>query len=302
MARTAAAKQSRPGEKPAEVWRDIDVEISGPVVSELEKLYAQHWAEQQAPSLVEGAQPTQLESQGQEVVRIVGSSPSRSTSPYYVTVLSAIRNAERTLWITAAYFVPTHQEKVDLMRAARRGIDVRLILPSHSDSPPALAVQHSHYTDLLTAGVKIYERDDEVLHSKTMVIDTVWSITGSSNFDQRSVLFNDEVDAVIIGQNTGKQLEKIFQDDQQHARSIELADWKRRSVGAKNARAILAALAEIAIKKHAAGACAAATRQRGSTMLRGYQNSITSPAPDTRAFSSTKCAAARSCGAIPKDL
>jgi cardiolipin synthase len=233
MARTAAAKQSRPGEKPAEVWRDIDVEISGPVVSELEKLYTQHWAEQQAPSLVEGAQPTQLESQGQEVVRIVGSSPSRSTSPYYVTVLSAIRNAERTLWITAAYFVPTHQEKVDLMRAARRGIDVRLILPSHSDSPPALAVQHSHYTDLLTAGVKIYERDDEVLHSKTMVIDTVWSITGSSNFDQRSVLFNDEVDAVIIGQNTGKQLEKIFQDDQQHARSIELADWKRRSVGAK---------------------------------------------------------------------
>jgi cardiolipin synthase len=228
-----AAERPRSPEKFPELWRDIDVEISGPVVPEFEKLYRQHWSEQQGPSLVEGKEPAQVESRGQEVVRIVGSTPSRSASSYYVTVLSAIRNAERTLWVTAAYFVPTHQEKQDLMRAARRGIDVRLLVPSHSDSPPALAVQHSHYTDLLEAGVKIYERDEGVLHSKSMVIDTVWSIIGSSNFDQRSVLFNDEVDAVIIGKVTGEQLENIFQKDLQHAHSIDLASWKRRTVGAK---------------------------------------------------------------------
>jgi cardiolipin synthase len=119
------------------------------------------------------------------------------------------------------------------MRAARRGIDVRLMVPSHSDSPPALAVQHSHYSDLLRAGVKIYERDEGVLHSKSMIIDTVWSITGSSNFDHRSVLFNDEVDAVVIGKSTGEQLEKIFQDDLQHAHLIDLATWEQRSAREK---------------------------------------------------------------------
>jgi len=232
-AHDTAAGRPRSDEKPPEPWRDIDLEISGPVVPELEKLYRQHWSEQEGPPLVEGKEPAQLESQGEEVVRIVGSSPSRSTSPYYVTVLSAIRNAERALWVTAGYFVPTHEEKQDLIRAARRGIDVRLMVPSHSDSPPALAVQQSHYTDLLGAGVKIYERDDGVLHSKSMVIDTVWSITGSSNFDHRSVLFNDEVDAVIIGKSTGQQLERIFQEDLRHAHSIDLATWRRRSVRAK---------------------------------------------------------------------
>ncbi len=149
---------------------------------------------------------------------------------YYVTVISAIRNAESSIWITSAYFVPTHQEKVGLLAAARRGVDVRLLLPSHSDSGPALAVQHSHYEDLLRAGVKIYERDDGVLHSKSMVIDQVWSIVGSSNFDHRSVLFNDEVDAVVLGKETGAKLAADFMADLQHARAIDMEQWRHRSM------------------------------------------------------------------------
>jgi cardiolipin synthase len=150
-------------------------------------------------------------------------------SRYYVTVLSAIRNAERNIWITAAYFAPTHREKEDLIHAARRGVDVRLLLPSHSDSSPALQVQHSHYESLLRSGVKIYERKEGILHSKTMVVDGVWSITGSSNFDYRSVLFNDEVDAVVLGKDTGEQLSTLFQDDLQSATLIDLHTWRRRS-------------------------------------------------------------------------
>jgi cardiolipin synthase len=115
------------------------------------------------------------------------------------------------------------------MSAARRGVDVRLLLPSHSDSGPALAVQHSHYGDLLKAGVKIYERDDGVLHSKTMVIDKVWSIIGSSNFDHRSVLFNDELDAVVLGKETGEKLANDFTADLQHTQVIDLERWGHRS-------------------------------------------------------------------------
>jgi cardiolipin synthase A/B len=167
---------------------------------------------------------------GDEVIRILRSSPSKLKRRYYVTVISAIRNAESSIWITSAYFVPTHQEKAGLMAAARRGIDVRLLLPSHSDSGPALAVQHSHYEDLLRAGVKIYERDDGILHSKTMVIDQVWSIVGSSNFDHRSVLFNDEVDAVVLGKATGAKLAADFMADLQHARAIDIEQWRHRSM------------------------------------------------------------------------
>jgi cardiolipin synthase len=158
-----------------------------------------------------------------------GSSPVKLKRRYYVTAISAIRNAESSIWITGAYFVPTHQEKEGLMAAAQRGVDVRLLLPAHSDSGPALAVQHSHYEELLRAGVKIYERDDGILHSKTMVIDRVWSIVGSSNFDHRSVLFNDELDAVVLGKETGERLADDFTADLQLAAEIDAAQWARRS-------------------------------------------------------------------------
>jgi cardiolipin synthase len=213
------------------VWHDTDIEVTGPVVPELEKLFKEHWREQLGvPLESEGDTPDPTQPPpGEEVVRILGSSPAKLKRRYYVTVISAIRNAESSIWITGAYFVPTHQEKEGLMAAAHRGVDVRLLLPSRSDSGPALAVQHSHYEDLLRAGVKIYERDDGILHSKTMVIDQVWSIVGSSNFDHRSVLFNDEVDAVVLGKATGERLAADFKADLQHAQAIDPEHWHHRS-------------------------------------------------------------------------
>ena len=213
------------------IWHDTDIEVTGPVVPELEQLFKEHWREQLGvPLESEGDSPDPTQPPpGEEVVRILGSSPTKLKRRYYVTVISAIRNAESSIWITGAYFVPTHQEKEGLIVAARRGVDVRLLLPSRSDSGPALAVQHSHYEDLLRAGVKIYERDDGILHSKTMVIDQVWSIVGSSNFDHRSVLFNDEVDAVVLGKATGERLATDFKADLQHAQAIDPEHWHHRS-------------------------------------------------------------------------
>ena len=142
-------------------------------------------------------------------MRIVGSTPDKEIPRYYVTLLSAIRNAEKNVWLSAAYFVPTDQEEEDLIGAARRGVDVRLLLPSDSDSKMALAIGRSHYGYLLEAGVKIYEIQNEVLHSKTASIDGVWTAVGSSNFDPRSVVFNDEVDALVLGSATAKNFKMI---------------------------------------------------------------------------------------------
>ena len=109
----------------------------------------------------------------------------------------------------------------------------RLVVPDASDSDLAIDVQHSRYEDLLEAGVKIYETHDEILHSKSAVIDGVWSVIGSSNFDHRSVLFNDEVDAVVVGTDTAKELEALFTKDFAAAHRIELAVWRERPFSQK---------------------------------------------------------------------
>jgi len=215
--------------KPVPLWHDTDAQIDGPAVVALKHLFEQHWREVGGPADALVADAAPVAAQGDQVVRIIGSQGGGALRPrYYATLLAAIRSATSRVWITAAYFVPTRQERAALARAARRGVDVRLLLPARSDSQAALDVQRSYYAGLLRAGVKIYERDDGMLHSKTAVMDGVWSVVGSSNFDHRSVLFNDEVDAVIIGAKTGEQLERYFLQDLKHASRINPAIWRHR--------------------------------------------------------------------------
>jgi cardiolipin synthase len=216
-----------------EHWRDTDIRIEGPVVAQIQHLFARHWAEQKGPPIDQSDFYPQIAPQGKDVIRIIGSQPGKQISRYYVTLISAIRNAEKSIWLSAAYFVPSHQELEDLRAAAKRGVDVRLLLPDDSDSPAAIAVAHSHYEDLLEAGVKIYETQGIVLHSKTVIIDNVWSAIGSSNFDQRSILFNDEVDAIVLGSDTAAALGAMFKDDISRAKAIDPETWSDRPLSEK---------------------------------------------------------------------
>ncbi|HEY8119311.1 MAG TPA: phospholipase D-like domain-containing protein [Methylophilaceae bacterium] len=211
-------------------WRDTDMQIEGLAVAELQKLFLQHWQEQNGPALKVAEYFPTLVAKGSEVLRIIGSAPARGTPRYYITMLSAIQNADRNIFLSSAFFVPTRQEKRDLIDAAKRGVDVRLLLPSVSSSASSIEVQHSHYEDLLEAGVKIYECQHEILHAKTVTVDGVWSVIGSSNFDHRSVLFNDEVDVVVVGRETAQELQAMFDDDIKSAKQITFAEWKKRPV------------------------------------------------------------------------
>lgn len=216
-----------------ERWRDTDLEIEGPAVAQLQGLFLAHWAQAGGKPLDNGDFFPVIGNEGNEIVRIIGSSPNEALPRYYITLLSAMRNAQQSIWLSAAYFVPTHEEMKALENAARRGVDVRLILPDHSDSDLAIDVAHSRYEDLLEAGVKIYETHDVFLHSKTVVIDNVWSAIGSSNFDQRSVLFNDEVDAIVLGVGTAREIRLTLRHDMHDSRQIDLAHWKDRPFGEK---------------------------------------------------------------------
>jgi cardiolipin synthase len=214
--------EKQPPQAAHPVWHDIDLEIRGPVVPALSRLFRQHWREQQGPPLQPDG-PVKQVPQGRQIVRVIGSSPARLATRYYVSVLTAMRSAQSSIWMTAAYFVPTRQELRALRAAADRGVDVRLILPSQSDVGATLAVQRSYYPQLLAAGIKVYERSDGIVHSKSMVVDDVWSLVGSSNFDQRSILFNDEVDVVVLGKPTADQLRRTMLADIGHAKVI---DWQ----------------------------------------------------------------------------
>jgi cardiolipin synthase len=227
----SSGSSSSGGGKQDAHWRDTDLEIDGPAAAQLQALFLAHWAEQHGPPLDRDRYFPALQPQGSEVVRIVGSTPDKAVPRFYVTLLSAIRNAEKNVWLSAAYFVPTDQEEEDLIGAAKRGVDVRLLLPGDSDSKMALAIGRSHYGYLLEAGVKIYETRNVVLHSKTASIDGVWTAIGSSNFDPRSVIFNDEVDAVVLGSATGGDFETLFEADTAKAKAIDQAGWRRRPLG-----------------------------------------------------------------------
>ena len=209
------------------VWHDVDLEIRGPVVPVLSRLFRAHWREQKGPPLAPDG-PVRQARQGDEIVRVIGSSPAQLATRYYVSVLTAMHSAQSSIWMTAAYFVPTPQELRALRAAARRGVDVRLILPSHSDVGATLAVQRSYYPRLLAAGIKVYERSDGIVHSKSVVVDDVWSLVGSSNFDPRSVLFNDEVDVVVLGKRTADQLRATMLADIRHGRRISWRTVRRQ--------------------------------------------------------------------------
>ena len=213
------------------LWRDTDVQIEGPAVAEFQKLFLDTWKREQGPELPAGNYSPQLAQEGNELVRVIGSTEGQKNRATYMAYLSAITFASESIHLTNAYFVPDRQTVQALTDAAKRGVDVKIILPSRSDCMPALYAGRFHYSQLLRSGVKLYERHSAVLHAKTAVIDGVWSSVGSTNMDLWSFLRNDEVNAVILGPDFAGQMEAMFQRDLDDSEAISMEKWERRSLG-----------------------------------------------------------------------
>jgi cardiolipin synthase len=212
-------------------WRDTHVQVEGPVVAEYQKLFLQTWEKQGGEPLGEEGYFPKLEKKGTDIVRAVGSASDEPYSQIYVTLVSAINSAEKEVHITNAYFVPDEQLLGALKQAAARGVDVKLILPSHTDFWAVFHAGRAHYTDLLEGGVQIYERQGPLLHSKTALIDGVWSCVGSTNLDWRSFLHNNEIDAVVLGEEFAGQMRAMFDRDLSKSKQVRLEEWKRRPLG-----------------------------------------------------------------------
>lgn len=225
----SSRKQRQQADDPAKGWRDTHIQIEGPVVAEFQKLFMETWTKQKGEPLAARNYFPELQAQGTEIVRAIGSTPDDPESLIYLTLMSAISHAESDVHLTMAYFAPDPQLLKALIDAAGRGVEVTLVLPSYSDSGAVFHLGRSYYTELLRGGVKIFERRGAVMHAKTVCIDGVWSTIGSTNLDSRSFLHNDEINAVILGRGFAAQMEAMFAADLQESEAITLDRWKHRS-------------------------------------------------------------------------
>jgi cardiolipin synthase len=212
-------------------WRDTHLLVEGPVVAEFQKLFIDTWVKQKGEALADRKYFPPLVQKGKEVVRAIGSSSDDAGGgQMYNTLISVINSAETSVYITNAYFAPDKLIMDALRDAAQRGVDVKIILPGETDSALIYYAGHSYYSDLLKAGVKIFERRVSLLHAKTALIDGVWSTIGSTNLDWRSFLHNDEINAVVLGIEFGVQMKMMFDKDLAESDAITLADWRGRSL------------------------------------------------------------------------
>ncbi|MGZ5062751.1 MAG: phospholipase D-like domain-containing protein [Usitatibacter sp.] len=211
-------------------WRDTHLQVQGPVVADFQRLFMATWEKQKGPPMAARDFFPSTAAVGGEVVRAIGSSPDDPYSLFYATLVSAIDNAKTSVHLTNAYFVPDPQLLAALVGAARRGVDVALVLPSNSDNWLVLYAGRSHYEKLLENGVRIYERRGALLHAKTGIIDGRWSTIGSTNLDRISFLHNQEINAVVMGADFGAQMEAMFDADIAVSDHITLETWEKRPI------------------------------------------------------------------------
>lgn len=211
-------------------WRDTQIEVRGPAAKEFQELFIDSWQRQNCSELARKNYFPVVRQQGDTVVRTLGSSPRDDVNLIYIELLAAMHHAGKNIHMTMAYFVPDQQTVDALKNAAQRGVTVRIVLPSVSDVWSTLYAARSYYTELLQAGVTIYERKGALLHAKTVVIDGVWSTVGSSNIDFRSFLHNDEVNTIVLGKAFGDDMERAFADDVAASEKIDAARWEERGL------------------------------------------------------------------------
>jgi len=217
-------------EKAKQGWRDTQVRAEGPVAAQFQRAFLDAWMLQDCGPAAEARYFPPLAPRGKSRARLVKADPQAGESEMYGELLKTIGKAERRVWLAFGYFVPDPRTKQALLDAARRGVDVRLMLPGFSDFWAPVYAGRSHYAELLAAGVRIYEWREALMHAKTAVIDSRWSSVGSTNLDWRSFVHNYEADLVVEDADFARELERRFQLDLEAATPIDAEAWRNRGV------------------------------------------------------------------------
>jgi cardiolipin synthase A/B len=209
-------------------WRDTHVRVEGPIVAQLQRLFVRHWSKHSSIALRGSHYFPPLAPAGNQRVALAACDAGRRRNPFYRALLSALDASQHRVFLTTAYLVPTRRLMRSLLRAARRGVEVHLMLPGVSDFWAPLQAGRSHYGRLLRAGIHVHELHDTLLHAKTCVIDGLWTTVGSSNLDWRSFLHNAEANVVVLDAALAQEMEHVFMEDVARSKEILRDEWARR--------------------------------------------------------------------------
>jgi len=213
-------------------WRDSNVRFVGPAVMELQAAFASAWAECTG-ELIAGDTFFPRKSfttvPGGVNAGLFFSSPTTGSTPAERFNALTIASARHTLYVTNSYFVPDDDFRRLLMQARKRGVDVRILtVGAKTDVKSTWWAGRSRYEELLKSGIRIYEYQPSMIHSKTFIADGIWGTIGSMNFDNRSLAFNNESNLVFLDPVQGAQLDSTFFDDLSRSQEIILSEFQKR--------------------------------------------------------------------------
>jgi cardiolipin synthase len=208
-------------------WRDTHIKIEGPAAAAMQWSFVNTWVQQEGGELPQADYFPHIDPVGDKILRVLSSEPGGNSDIYKALVL-AMNESKKSIHLTAAYFVPDQQIVDALVGAAKRGVDVKLILPGVSDHSLIRYAGQDFYEQLLAGGVRIFELQVAVLHAKTAVIDSAWSTIGSTNIDRRSFIHNYELNVVVLDPAFGRDMESAFNEDMRDSKEVTLERWRHR--------------------------------------------------------------------------
>lgn len=212
-------------------WRDLHARLEGPIVAVLQAAFQSHWVKTFGEALTGAGQFPNLPAAGDLKAQIVESHSFSAAAPIPMVQAVAFAAAEKRIWITNPYCTPSDDQVDLLVKAVQRKVDVRFLLPGpYNDQPMTESAGRTAYGRLLEGGVKIFEYQPTMIHSKTMVVDGLFSMFGSSNLDPRSSEINEEIDVVVYDEGFGRLMEETFEKDQAQSREYTLQQFKQRSL------------------------------------------------------------------------
>jgi cardiolipin synthase len=211
-------------------WRDTHAKIEGPLVAKLQSLFQKHWLGETKEVLGGAGQFPHLEPAGSLQAEVMGSTEFAVAGLPLLQAV-AIASAEKSIFIVNPYCTPNDDQVYLLTEAVKRGVDVRMILPGkHNDEPWTKAAGRGGYGDLIKGGVKLFEYTPTMIHSKTMVVDAMFSLFGTSNLDARSAAINEEIDISVYDEAFGKQMDEVFARDLEQSKAYKMEDFEKRTL------------------------------------------------------------------------
>ena len=215
-----------------EHWRDTALRITGPAVNRLQACFSENWIEETGEIPAGDKYFPHLAPTGNTIAHVAYTSPSGSMSSVQILYYLAIKAARREILIQNPYLLPDRQAIAALEEAVRRGVDVRVMVPSTNATDSAIVqhASHHHFGSLLKRGVKVYEYQPTLLHQKVIIVDGLWASVGSTNFDERSFQLNDEVNVGVLDAGVATQLRNAFINDLRTTQQRQFQEWQNRSL------------------------------------------------------------------------